>query len=179
MRDDVTEIAVTNTPSLTCRSLPYQICFVEPVGTALPGKGVQVMLASSTCNNLAIDARTANWVIRVVKKLDAIGRLERNWDSHDGLPVSAKAKRITFDALQWLKCQDLPVPAVVLGSGGTVHLEWSSNGKRLEVGFGDRGIDEYFKVDQHGEVEENDTADFPDAEVRERLEAFAEWLKNG
>src|SRR5438128_1809039 len=94
---------------------------------------------SSTSNALALDADTARWVVEAGKKLEALARLRRNWDSYDGLPLSPNAKQITFDALGWLKYQDLPVPAVVLGSGGTVHLEWYSKGKELEIGFEDNG----------------------------------------
>jgi hypothetical protein len=133
-------------------------------------------MPSTTSGLLALDAQTATWVLKVLRKLESLGSLQRNWDSHDGLPLSRKAQQTTVDALEWLKHQDLPVPAVVLGSGGTVHLEWRTNGKELEVGFNEHGLAEYLKVDSDGCWEEGEDVN---EEIREKLVALAGWLKNG
>jgi hypothetical protein len=139
-------------------------------------QGAQVNVPmTSTSNALALDADTAAWVFEAAKKLDSLGKLRRNWDSYDGLPLSPGAKRITFDALGWLKHQDLPVPAVVLGSGGTVHLEWYSNGKELELGFGESNRMEFCKIDSHGHVEEGDE----DQDICSTLTILTEWLRIG
>lgn len=128
---------------------------------------------STTSSAIALDANTAIWVLEAMKKLESLGRHRRNWDSYDGLPLSPSAKRMTFDALGWLMHQDLPVPAVVLGSGGTVHLEWRSNGKELEIGFGNHGTVEYLKVDEVGNYEEEEEIN---SEVRNKVTKLAEWL---
>jgi hypothetical protein len=130
---------------------------------------------SATASNLAFEADTAKWVLVAAKKLEALGKLGRNWDSHDGLPLSAGARLMTFDALGWLRKQDLPVPAVVLDSAGTVHLEWRSHGKKLEIGFDDRETIEYLKVDKAGSWEEEENVN---TDVRKKLESLAEWLRN-
>jgi hypothetical protein len=124
---------------------------------------------------LPLTGDTAPWVLEAVKKLDAIGKLRRGWDSYDGLPLSAGAKRMTFDALEWLKGQNLPVPAVVLGSSGTVNLEWRTNGKELELelGLGEGGAIEYVKVDAQGEMEEG----VESAAIEERLRTLTDWLR--
>jgi hypothetical protein len=138
------------------------------------GAQITFLQGPTTSSAIALDANTATWVREAMKKLESIGRLPRNWDSYDGLPLSPAAKRMTFDALGWLKYQDLPVPAVVLGSAGAVHLEWRSNGKELEIGFGDHGAVEYLKVDELGNYEEEDEIN---SEVREKLTKLAEWLR--
>ena len=96
----------------------------------------------------------ASWVFEAAKKLEKLGRLQRGWDSHGGLPLNPDAKRLTLDVLGWLGTTDLPVPGVVLGSGGSVNLEWRGKGKELEVGLGkDHGV-EFLKVHSHGNLEE-------------------------
>jgi len=152
----------------------YGVCISTSSMAHTSGPVIQIHMDVNARELLVLDAETANWVIKAARKLEALGQLKRNWDSHDGLPLSQEAKRMTFDALKWLKNQDLPVPAVVLGSGGTVHLEWRSKGKELEIGFDDRGFAEYLKVDSHGEMEEEE--DIND-EIREKLMTLVEWLK--
>lgn len=141
--------------------------------------GAEIVIAPSTTGlALSFDASTPTWVIEAARKLDALGSLGRNWDSYGGLPISPGARAITFDALGWLKNQDLPVPAVVLGSSGTVHLEWRSNGKKLELGFGENGMSEYLKVDRHGTAEDDEDMECADAEAREKITYLAEWLRS-
>ena len=126
----------------------------------------------------ALDLRegaAAYWAFEAAKKLENLGALRQNWDSYGGLPLSPTAKRITFDALGWLKNQDLPVPAVVLGSAGTVHLEWRSKGRELEIGFGPAETIEFVKIDNQGHIEEGEA----DAEIRQRLRLLTSWLMNG
>lgn len=36
---------------------------------------------------LNIHCLTAGWIMEATRKLEALGRLQRNWDSHDGLPI--------------------------------------------------------------------------------------------
>src|SRR5690349_11563062 len=64
-------------------------------------------------------SRTAGWVIDAAKKLEALASLRQGWDSYGGDPLKPEAKDFTVRAISWLVNQDLPTPAVVLGSGGT------------------------------------------------------------
>jgi hypothetical protein len=149
----------------------YSITFTQ--------SGAQVGIPSAlTTSALALDANTAAWVFAAVRKLDTLGRLKRNWDSHDGLPLTPGAKKITFDALGWLRNQDLPVPGIFLRSGGTVQIEWNLDGKTLELGLGERGISEYLKVDQQGIVDEVEDVEYANDEARAKLQTLADWLKN-
>jgi hypothetical protein len=139
-------------------------------------QGAQVKLPPGlTARALVLDADTAQWVVEAARKLESLGKLKKNWDSYDGLPLSPGARRMTFDALGWLRMQDLPVPYVVLGSAGTVHLEWHSHGKKLEIGFDGQGAIEFLKVDRSGNWEENENVN---TDVRKKLESLTEWLRN-
>jgi len=172
---ELLEIGATNTVYRT-----YAVCLTS-LGCNVPDTAPSlriIMPAASACDYLKFDELTADWVVVATNKLEALSKYRRNWDSYGGLPLSPNARRITFDALQWLKNQKLPVPAVVLGSGGTVHLEWRSNGKKLELGFGDKGMSEYLKVDPQGNGEEAEDAEYADEEAREKIETLADWLIN-
>src|SRR5580765_7878617 len=90
----------------------------------------------------------------VLKRIDALRRLQRGWDSHDGLPLSADGHRIALDFLTGIRHHDLPVPRVVLASGGTLQFEWRLNSKELEIGCGESSTLEYVKVAAKSNVEE-------------------------
>jgi hypothetical protein len=152
--------------------------FTAPVTYSIVfyGQSARLNLPSvSTSSALALDADTAPWVFETAKKLERLGQLPQNWDSYGGFRLSDGAKLMTLDALGWLRKQDLPVPAVVLGSAGTVHLEWRSHGKKLEIGFDDENTIEYLKVEASGVWEEDENVN---TDVQEKLESLAEWLRN-
>src|SRR5262245_60983918 len=86
------------------------------------------MSTPSDCE-LPIQDDMQDWVIAATKKLDALARRQRNWDSYDGLPLRQDARNWTLKVLQWLKSKPLPVPSIVLSSAGNIHLEWRSFGK--------------------------------------------------
>jgi hypothetical protein len=138
-----------------------------------------IYLASAS--NVAIDLSgatyrngyTAEWVLETAKKLDALGRRQPGWDSYGGLPLKRGAKTLTLHVLRWLRNEELPVPAVVLCSAGTVQLEWQSRGKELEVELRDNNTFEYMKVFPGGEIEEGED----DIDLSGRVHALSRWLQ--
>jgi hypothetical protein len=132
-------------------------------------------------SNIAIDlsgytnqsAPTAEWVLETAKKLEALGRRRPGWDSYGGLPLKPGAKSLTLHILRWLGTEELPVPAVVLCSAGTVQLEWKSKGKELEVELLDNNTFEYMKVLPGGETEEGEDA----IDLSGRIHALSRWLR--
>lgn len=158
------------TTQFTAPTSEYSIVFSD--------LGARITLPfSSTTGALAFDAETADWVFAAARKLENIAKLKRNWDSYDGLPLSPVARQTTYDALDWLKHRDLPVPAVVLGSAGTVHLEWYFQGKELEIGFENDGTVEYCKIENDGRADEGQEKQ--NYEIKKRLMQLAKWLGNG
>jgi len=118
---------------------------------------------------------TASWVVEAAKKLEALERFQQGWDSHGGLPLKGGAKRLTLQVLGWLRKVELPVPAVVLGSAGTVQLEWRAKGKELEVELRDNDTIEYVKVFPAGEIEEGEAS----SDLSGKLHNLTAWLLHG
>jgi hypothetical protein len=129
--------------------------------------------AATLTGTLDLGGETSGWVLEAVKKLEALGRLSTGWDSYGGLPLKRGAKQLTLRVLRCLRKDELPVPAVVLGSAGTVQLEWGAKGKELEVELRDNDTIEYVKVSPQGEIEEGEAAhDLP-----EKLHELTGWLR--
>jgi hypothetical protein len=166
MRDDLQEIGATtaNTPIMSAHG-QWQYFPMYVQATALSSHSL-VLLGSS-----------APWVLDAVKKLQEIGKLSAGWDSYEGVPLDSHARRLTVNALGWLGGNDLPVPAVVLGSSGTVQLEWRVNGKELEIELG-RGKIGLLQVYPGGDIKESEegeeTADLP-----QKLRKLTCWLLHG
>lgn len=118
---------------------------------------------------LAVGTRIPTWINEAILKLEKLSQLPRNWDSYDGLPLSPSLKWLAHDALIDLKNQEMPVPAVVLASDGTVHFEWRRAGKSLTIGCGEHGSLEYSKMDEQGHIEEGETA-------VAKLRSLAKWV---
>ena len=99
-------------------------------------------------------AQAARWVQVAAYKLESLGEHQVGWDSHGGLPLTSEARNITVMAIGWIDQEELPVPAVVLGSAGTVQLEWRLKNNKLEVDLGNGQEIEYFMRDSQGGIVE-------------------------
>ncbi len=137
--------------------------------------GMLVTQSSISAGMLVLHGDSAPWVIEAAKKLEAIGKLPANWDSYQGIPLDMTAKKLTVNALGWLGGNDLPVPAVVLGSAGTVQLEWrTNNGRELEIELGNDRI-EFVKIYPSGNVEEGEES----GNLPTKLQGLTWWLLHG
>jgi hypothetical protein len=129
--------------------------------------------SSATMGDMVdLGTNTAPWTLEAARKLEMIGRLHHNWDSYGGLPLKPEVKKLALRLLGWLGMGDLPVPAVVLGSNGTVQMEWRSNGKELEVELRDDDTIEYLKASPDGTIEEGEAVQ----DLPRRLRELAHWL---
>ncbi len=137
--------------------------------------GMVVNQTTITGGNLLLRGTTAPWVIDAAKKLEALGRLPTGWDSYGGLPLDSHAKTLTVSALGWLEDKNLPVPAVVLGSAGTVQLEWRVKGRELEIELGKNETVEFVKLAPEGVVEEGEEK----TNLPQRLRSLTWWLLYG
>src|SRR6267142_667268 len=102
MKHDLFDIGVT-TNSSTATEYRFQLANSWNPDAAL----ISFHLSPFATEALSLSSDTADWVIEAVKKLNALGQLNRGWDSYGGSPISAAARRVTFDALEWLKNQIL------------------------------------------------------------------------
>lgn len=130
-------------------------------------------ISSPPFDAIGLAGDTAAWVLEAAKKLEALRRFHVGWDSYGGLPLKPGAKDLTLRVLEWLRKDELPTPAVVLGSGGTVQLEWRAKGKELEVELRDNDTIEFVKVSPDGKIEEGEAAD----KLSERLHDLTSWLR--
>jgi hypothetical protein len=132
----------------------------------------QAQYATTSVGLVALGGETAGWVLEAAKKLEALGRLRAGWDSYGGGPLKQGAKNLTVRVLGLLRTDELPVPAVVLGPGGTVQLEWRAKDKELEVELRDNDTIEYVKVCPSGDIEEGEAA----ADLPARLHDLSHWF---
>jgi hypothetical protein len=136
---------------------------------------MQIQYASPariSTESIDLGGQTADWVLQAAQKLEALGRLRVGWDSYGGLPLKKGTRTLTVRVLDWLRKDELPVPAVVLGSGGTVQLEWRTKGKELEVELRDNDTIEYVRVFPGGDIEDGEAAH----DISERLQSLSQWL---
>jgi len=127
-------------------------------------------LSLSTIN---LSGDTADWVIEAAKKLEALARFRKGWDSYGGLPLKQRAKELTLQVLRWLRKDELPVPAGVLAAGGSVQLEWKAKGKELEVELRDNETIEFVKVNPDGGIEDEGEVE---KDLSRRLHDLTVWL---
>jgi hypothetical protein len=136
---------------------------------------VQIVYSGATSTDtIDLSGDTASWVFEAAKKLEALGRFHTGWDSYGGLSLRHGAKHLALQVLGWLRRDELPIPAVVLGSAGNVQLEWRAKGKELEVELRDNGTIEYVKVSPAGEIEEGEAA----SDLSRKLRDLADWLRH-
>lgn len=113
---------------------------------------------ASSRGTLPLRGQVALWVIATVQKLESLGRLRHGWDSYDGLPLNSEARSRTVETIRSLERTpehaNLPVPTVVLNSGGTVGLEWEQAGRELEIDIGADDELVYVTCDTDGKIKE-------------------------
>jgi hypothetical protein len=148
--------------------------FISPFTVRSAQPTIRIIYSGDpSLSTINLSGDTAHWVIEAAKKLEALARFRKGWDSYGGLPLKQRAKDLTLRVLGWLRKDELPVPAVVLGSGGTVQLEWRTRGKELEIELRDNDSIEFVKVNPDGEIEEEGEAE---NDLSSRLHDLTAWL---
>jgi hypothetical protein len=134
---------------------------------------IQVSYSAMTSGALNLGGQTADWVLEAAKKLERLGRLRPGWDSYGGLALKPVVKDLTIQVLTLLRKDELPVPAVVLGSAGTVQLEWRGGGKELDLELLDNNTFEYVTVSRDGTIEEGEEG----VNLPGKLRDLTAWLQ--
>ncbi len=115
------------------------------------------------------------WQFEAMKKLENLAALPKGWDSYGGEPLRADVRDLAARLIGWIEMDDLPVPAVVLGSAGTVQFEWKHKGRELEVEVLSGDSLGFLKVSEDGDMEEGRVVrDLPDAS-----RGLIRWLLHG
>ncbi len=119
-------------------------------------------------------ATCQDWLVQTMEKLQALARLPANWDSHGGLALQPAICHAAMAVLGWLENHELPVPGVVLGSSGTVQLEWQYDGRELQVEILTPVAIGWLKIAADGSMEEGHEPATP-----EQFRRLTEWLLRG
>lgn len=149
------------------------VCSAALAGCYWQPQAQVLYFGATVSDTIDLGGDTASWVVEAAKKLEALRRFQNGWDSYGGLPLKRGAKHLTLQVLGWLRKDELPIPAVVLGSAGTVQLEWRAKGKELEVEIRDNDSIEYVKVSAAGEIEEGEAA----SDLSRKLHDLTGWLR--
>jgi len=139
MQHDLCELSVPQIPAAGCLN---------------PWPGAASQHSVTYAGQLVLYGQSAGWVIDAVKRLESLGRRRGGWDSYGGLPLDPEIREFAVSILRLLDRDELPVPTVSLGSGGTVQFDWRSKGKELEVELKHGGRIEGVKIMPSGQMEE-------------------------
>jgi hypothetical protein len=123
-------------------------------------------------NDMLKPAEAPAWVQKTLEKIEAASRFKENWDSYGGKPLRSDVRAAAVRLLNHLQTENLPVPAVVLGSGGTVQFEWQVDGRELEVEVLPDGRLDCLKVWPDEQMEEREIGSGDLVELRE----LTQWL---
>lgn len=100
-----------------------------PAAFALGGWGYSPFDVSS----YVMTDSTPAWLGRARSQLEELGRLQPGWDSYGARPISAMARKATYELLQQLASPRTPQPALVPTSDGSIQIEWHTKGIDLEI----------------------------------------------
>jgi hypothetical protein len=82
----------------------------------------------------SLSSRTRpRWLNKVLREIDSLRYLERNWDSYGAPRVNRQSLTEAANILQQLATPGMPAPSVVPTSDGSIQLEWHTRGIDLEV----------------------------------------------
>lgn len=123
--EDVPDLGIATAGGRITRESPRGLVFVEV------GEGTIV---------IRVEGETPGWLSYVVKSLNQIGRMERNWDLAGGEPVNPHAAAAAIRFLASFASPKAPIPDLLLAPNGNLSLEWHVWGLDLEIEVGPRGI---------------------------------------
>jgi hypothetical protein len=143
--------------------------------------GVSHLIAGEPSNESALTQEAYKvdpnkpWQFEAMKKLEYVAALPKGWDSYGGERLLPAVRDLAVKLIDWIEMDDLPVPAIVLCSAGTVQFEWKHQGRELEIEVVSHDSVGYLIVHPSGEIQEGViTHDFPD-QVRQLIA----WLLRG
>lgn len=111
------------------------------------------------------------WQTQNLKGLFRLKRLGDNWDGDDSPRPSTIALDSASELLVSLPFEDLPTPFVSPTSLGGVQLEWTQNGRELEIEILPDGSMEFLTVVNGTPQNEGPTS-------REEVPSLARWLRD-
>jgi hypothetical protein len=111
------------------------VCEAQPSGYDSGAlSDIQVPEPSPHPWTYSLSSRTLpRWLNKVLKEIDSLRYLEKNWDSYGAPRVNRQSLTEAANVLQELARPRMPAPSVVPTSDGSIQLEWHTRGIDLEV----------------------------------------------
>ncbi len=106
-----------------------------------------------------------------LKGLIRLKKLSENWDGESSLPPSPIALNCASELVLSVPFEDLHIPFVSPTSMGGVQLEWTQNGRELEIEFLPDGSMEFLTVVNGDPLSEGTI-------TREQVPSLARWLRD-
>lgn len=96
----------------------------------------------------------AAWVEPVVKRLNELARLGKDWDPRGSEPVTYEDAKAVADFLNACMAYDSPAPVITPLPSGGLELSWEVGGIELEVVFDSANNERSAILDVNGEETE-------------------------
>jgi hypothetical protein len=97
----------------------------------------------------AVPAYVSQWKTNAISHVLRLGQLENNWDSYGSPKPSHNVVETALAIINTIPFDDLPFPDVVPVSGGGIQLEWSMEGRELEIQVRADGSLEFLQSENH------------------------------
>lgn len=123
------------------------------------GKWIRSELVLQSGSSITVDARELEpgWLYPLLKQLQELLQLGRNWDSYGGCPIEPKAVEVALRIAGDVLSAEASPPTVVPTSQGGVQLEWHANGIDLEIAVSPSGaVNAYYYNRTTGQVWEDE-----------------------
>lgn len=66
----------------------------------------------------------ATWIDKTLDKIDSFEKLEQNWDSHDGEPISSRTREYAKQWITSVYTEDMERPSVCPCPNNSIQFEW-------------------------------------------------------
>lgn len=114
------------------------------------------------------DISRPKWIRSLERTLDTFRTLQAGWDSYGGLPINEGAIEHAKQFLNNTLFSTLDKPFITPTSNGGVQVEWTRNGKDLEIAFLSLTELHYFYSDSTSERENELHSNFEEARIAAR-----------
>jgi hypothetical protein len=77
--------------------------------------------------------RSDGWQVEVVRRLDALVRLEKGWDGYSASPVAIENAIFALRMIEAMTSATTPAPSIVPGTSGDLQVEWHTLNGDIEL----------------------------------------------
>lgn len=122
-----------------------------------------------------VRANGRDWLLQALNRLDSVAGLPSGWDGEGGPPLNPEIVASAATLLQYLQRDDVPLPFICPIAGGSLQMEWSSEGKQVELELVDQQTMAFLRVANPTTGEAIECGEYPVSDVN-RSRALLDWL---